>query len=109
MVTRECQQFLGVGFDLRDAAMQSQALYGTGTHRSSPRPGPPLSTAQSLSRLFITGSSFFQSDLLHSFLPPFALAEPLPCGDTFPQCGGVCPPNEGCLQVGGAVCQCFAF
>ena len=35
MVTRECQQLLGVGFDLRDFAMQSQALYGNGAQQET--------------------------------------------------------------------------
>ncbi len=35
MAAGECQQFLGVGFDLRDFAMQSQALYGTGAQQAS--------------------------------------------------------------------------
>ena len=35
MVTRESQQFGGVGFDLRDFAMQSQAPYGTGAQQAT--------------------------------------------------------------------------
>ncbi len=35
MVTRESQQFLGVGFDLRDYASQPEALYGTGAQQAT--------------------------------------------------------------------------
>ncbi len=60
----------GVGVGLRDVALQPEAPYGTATQRSSARPGPPLSVAQSLSRPLITGSSFFQSEFSARRLSP---------------------------------------
>ncbi len=35
MAAGKCQQFLGVGFDLRDFAMQSRTLYGTGAQQAT--------------------------------------------------------------------------
>ncbi len=73
---RRCVAARGAGSCAGPCAALSRGSvgYGAATQVSSSRPDPPLSTAQSLSRLFITGSSFCQSDLLHSFLPPFTLA-----------------------------------
>ena len=40
-------------------------------------------------------------------LPRLACAGTAPCGSTFPQCNGSCPPNQACVGLGGGACVCF--